>query len=60
MEKSTLSMFLALLCWAILPIVMMVESPFVKLVGISMQVLILFLQIMIVLSEYKGRKEEDD
>ena len=27
MDKSTLSMFLALLCWAILPVVMMVESP---------------------------------
>ena len=60
MEKSTLSMFLALICWALLPVVMMVESPFVKLVGISMQVLIVFLQIMVVLSEYKGRKEEDD
>ena len=60
MEKSTLSMFLALICWAILPVVIMVENPFVKLVGISMQVLIVFLQIMVVLSEYKGRKEEDD
>ena len=60
MEKSTLSMFLALICWAILPVVIMVESPFVKLAGISMQVLIIFLQIMVVLSEYKGRKEEDD
>ena len=60
MEKSTLSMFLALICWAILPAVIMVESPFVKLAGISMQVLIVFLQIMVVLSEYKGRKEEDD
>ena len=60
MEKSTLSMFLALICWAILPVVIMVESPFVKLAGISMQVLIVFLQIMVVLSEYKGRKEEDD
>ena len=27
MEKSTLSMFLALICWAILPVVIMVESP---------------------------------
>ena len=60
MEKSTLSMFLALICWAILPVVIMVESPLVKLAGISMQVLIVFLQIMVVLSEYKGRKEEDD
>ena len=60
MDKRNLSMFLALLCWATLPVVIMVESPFVKLVGISMQVLIVFLQIMVVLSEYKGRKEEDD
>ena len=60
MEKSTLSMFLALICWAILPVVIMVESPFVKLAGISMQVLIIFLQIMLAFSEYKGRKEEDD
>lgn len=60
MDKRTLSMFLALICWAILPVVIMVESPFVKLIGISMQVLIVFLQIMVVLSEYKGRKEEDD
>ena len=51
MEKSTLSMFLALICWAILPVVIMVESPFVKLTGISMQVLIIFLQIMLALSE---------
>ena len=51
MDKSTLSMFLALLCWAILPVVMMVESPFVKLAGISMQVLIVFLQIMLALSK---------
>ena len=51
MEKSTLSMFLALLCWAVLPVVIMVESPFVKLAGISMQVLIIFLQIMLALSE---------
>ena len=60
MEKSTLSMFLALICWAILPVVIMVENPFVKLVGVFIQGIILFLQIMIVLSEYKGRKEEDD
>lgn len=51
MEKSTLSMFLALICWAILPIVIMVENPFVKLAGISMQVLIVFLQIMLALSK---------
>lgn len=51
MEKSTLSMFLALICWAILPVVIMVESPFVKLAVISMQVLIIFLQIMLALSE---------
>ena len=51
MEKSTLSMFLALICWAILPVVMMVESPFVKLAGISMQVLIIFLQIMLMFSK---------
>ena len=51
MEKSTLSMFLALICWAILPVVIMVKSPFVKLAGISMQVLIIFLQIMLALSE---------
>ena len=53
MDKRTLLMFLALICWAILPVVIMVESPFVKLAGISMQVLIVFLQIMVVLSEYK-------
>ena len=51
MDKSTLSMFLALLCWAILPVVIMVESPFVKLAGISMQVLIIFLQIMLTFSK---------
>ena len=51
MEKSTLSMFLALICWAILPAVIMVESPFVKLAGISMQVLIIFLQIMLMFSK---------
>ena len=51
MDKSTLSMFLVLLCWAILPVVIMVERPFVKLAGISMQVLIIFLQIMLALSE---------
>ena len=51
MEKSTLSMFLALICWTILPVVIMVEkSPFVKLAGISMQVLIVLLQIMLALS----------
>ena len=60
MEKSTLSMFLALICWAILPVVIMVESPFVKLAGISMQVLIIFLQIMITISEYVWRKGEND
>ena len=60
MDKRTLSMFLALICWAILPVVIMVESPFVKLVGISMQVLIIFLQIMITISECVWRKEEDD
>ena len=27
MNKRTLSMFLALLCWAILPVVIMVECP---------------------------------
>ena len=58
MDKGTLSMFLALLCWAILPVVMMVESPFVKLVGISMQVLIAFLQIMLMCSEYARWREE--
>ena len=51
MEKSTLSMFLALICWAILPVVIMVESPFIKLAGISMQVLIIFLQIMLMFSK---------
>ena len=51
MEKSTLSMFLALICWAILSVVIMVESPFVKLAGISMQVLIIFLQIMLMFSK---------
>ena len=60
MDRAILSMFLALLCWAVLPVIIMVESPVVKLVGILMQVLIVFLQIMVVLSEYKGRKEEDD
>ena len=60
MEKSTLSMFLALICWAILPVVIMVESPFVKLAGISMQVLIIFLQIMLTISEYVRRKGEND
>ena len=51
MEKSTLSMFLALICWATLPVVIMVESPVVKLAGVSMQVLIVFLQIMLMFSE---------
>ena len=51
MDKRTLSMFLALLCWAILPVVIMVESPVVKLAGISMQVLIVFLQIMLTFSK---------
>ena len=51
MDKGTLSMFLALICWAILPVVMMVESPFVKLVGLSMQVLRIFLQIMLMFSK---------
>ena len=51
MNNSTLSMFLALLCWAILPVVIMVESPAVKLAGISMQVLIVFLQIMLTFSK---------
>lgn len=51
MEKSTLSMFLALICWAILPVVIMVESPVVKLAGVSMQVLIIFLQIMLIFSK---------
>ena len=60
MDKRTLLMFLALICWAILPVVIMVESPFVKLAGISMQVLIVFLQIMVVLSEYKRWREEED
>lgn len=53
MDKRTLVMFLALICGAILPVVIMVECPFVKLVGISVQSLIVFLQIMVVLSEYK-------
>ena len=51
MNKRTLSMFLALLYWAILPVVIMAESPFVKLAGISMQVLIIFLQIMLMFSK---------
>lgn len=50
MEKSTLSMFLALICLAILLVIIKVECPFVKLVGISMQVLIVLLQIMLALS----------
>ena len=48
MDRATLSMFLALLCWTLLPVVIMVESPVVKL---SMQVLIVFLQIMLMFSE---------
>ena len=51
MEKSTLSMSLALICWAILPVVIMVESPAVKLAGISMQVLIVFIQTMLTFSK---------
>ena len=51
MDKRTLVMFLALISGAILPVVIMVECPFVKLAGISMQVLIIFLQIMLALSE---------
>ena len=51
MEKSTLSMFLALICWAVLPVVIMVESPAVKLAGISMQVLIVFIQTMLTFSK---------
>ena len=60
MDRVTLSMFLALLCWAVLPVVIMVESPVVKLVGLSIQGIILSLQMIIALSEYKWRKEEDD
>ena len=51
MDRATLSMFLALLCWAVLPVIIMVESPVVKLVGILMQVLIVFLQIMLTFSK---------
>ena len=51
MDRATLSMFLALICWAVLPVVIIVESPVVKLAGISMHVLIIFLQIMLALSE---------
>lgn len=51
MDRVTLSMFLALLCWAVLPVVIMVESPAVKLAGVSMQILIVFLQMMLALSE---------
>ena len=51
MDRATLSMFLALLCWTLLPVVIMVESPVVKLVGILMQVLIVFLQIMLTFSK---------
>ena len=51
MDNSTLSMFLALLCWAVLPVIIMVESPVVKLVRILIQVLIVFLQIMLTFSK---------
>ena len=51
MDRATLSMFLALLCWAVLPVIIMVESPVVKLIGILMQVLIVFLQIMLTFSK---------
>lgn len=51
MDKVTLSMFLALLCWAVLPVVIMVESPVVKLAGVSMQILIVFLQMMLISSK---------
>lgn len=51
MDRAILSMFLALLCWAVLPVIIMVESPVVKLVGILMQVLIVFLQIMLTFSK---------
>ena len=60
MNRAILSMFLALLCVAVLPVVIMVESPVVKLVGLSIQGIILSLQMIIALSEYKWRKEEDD
>ena len=60
MKRAILSMFLALLCVAVLPVVIMVESPVVKLVGLSIQGIILSLQMIIALSEYKWRKEEDD
>ena len=60
MNRAILLIFLALLCWAILPVIIMVESPVVKLVGVSMQILIVFLQIMLALSENKRKKEEDD
>ena len=51
MDRVILSMFLALLCWAVLPVIIMVESPVVKLVGLLMQVLIVFLQIMLTFSK---------
>ena len=60
MKRAILSIFLALLCVAVLPVVIMVESPVVKLVGLSIQGIILSLQMMIALSEYKWRKQEDD
>lgn len=52
MDRTTLSMFLALLCWVLLPIVITVESPVIKLVGILLQGIILSIQIMITLNEY--------
>ena len=51
MDRAILSMFLALLCWAVLPVIIMVESPVVKLVGILMQVLIVFIQTMLTFSK---------
>ena len=51
MDRAILSMFLALLCGAVLPVIIMVESSVVKLVGILMQVLIVFLQIMLTFSK---------
>ena len=52
MNRAILSMFLALICWALLTIVITVESPVIKLVGILLQGIILFIQIMITLNEY--------
>ena len=51
MDRVTLSMFFFLLFWAVLPVVIMVESPAVKLAGISMQVLIVFIQTMLTFSK---------